>query len=355
MPSPALRLGSLLTVAALIGAGASCGKTPTSPTANPGPVTTVQILTNVPTSMEPGATMRLTATARKSDGSTEDVSAGTQWTSTNPLVLEIGSEGSATARQRGETQVGARYLTFSSSRSLMVLPDGTFKISGQVTDAAAPLEGTMVTVIGGTGEGQTAITSFFGYYALYGVAGNVRLESKKEGYSDLIVETTVVQANQRADFRVALAGGRPNAAGTYDLTVTVDPSCAASLPADARRRDYIATVTQDGADLAVVMTGAEYVVTAGTGDRFKGRVTFDGVRFLLTDEQYYYYTGFAIIERFSTTALILNGVASAAPTSRGYAGRLSGVIGVTSQAAFPFYPLTASCNGGNHGFEMRRQ
>jgi hypothetical protein len=356
MLSVSPRCVSLFAVAALVVIGGSCGKSPTSPQQLPGSgnVTILRILTNVPASIAPGATMRLTATAIKSDGTAEDITNSTAWSSTNSPVVEI-RDGIATGGQRGESQVNARYLNISNTRVLMVMPDGTFKLIGQVADSGAALEDATVAVLAGTGAGQTAVTSFRGFYALYGVAGDVRLEAKKAGYSNLIVEANVVAVNQRADFSVALAGGRPNAAGRYELTVTADPDCAARLPAEARRRTYIATVMQNGADLSVAMTGAEYIVTGGTGDQFKGRVTFDGVRFLLMDEEYYYYTGFAIIEHFSTTALIVNGLASAAPTSNGYAGRLSGSIGVASRPTYPFYPLSAGCTGQNHGFEMRRQ
>jgi len=357
MLSSSPRYVSLLAVAALVVAGGSCRKSPTSPppVPVPGNVNVLRLQTNVPTSIAPGATIRLTATAVKSDGTTEDVTNSTQWSSTNSPVVEISSDGIATGRERGESQVNARYLNISNTTVLMVLPEGTFKLTGLVADSGTPLEDATVTVIAGTGAGQTAVTSFRGFCALYGVAGDVKLEAKKAGYSNLIVEARVVRANQRADFGLALAGGRPNAAGRYDLTVTADPDCAARLPAEARRRTYIATVMQDGVDLSVALTGAEYIVTGGTGDRFPGSVTFDGVRLILMDEAYYYYTGFAIVERFATTAVIVNGLASAAPTSDGYAGRLSGSIGVASRPSFPFYPLSSGCTGQNHGFEMRRQ
>ena len=353
MPSQPLRVGSLFAVAALIGVGASCDKTPTSPRTPA--ATIVRILSNAPYSIAPGAAVRLTATALKSDGTTEDVTSGTSWMSTNAPVLEVGSDGLATGRERGEAEVHARYQSFSASRLVVVLPDGTFKLVGQVAESGAALEDATVTVTAGTGAGQIAVTSFRGYYAIYGVAGRVTLEAKKSGYNNQIVEITVDRPQQGANFNVSLAGGRPNVAGTYELTVTADAECAAALPPEARRRRYTATVTQDGVELSVVMSDADYVVTNGTGDRFNGRVTFDGVRFFLMDELYYYYTGFAIIERFSATALLVHGLAAATATSTGYSGRLGGTIGVASRSDTPFYPLTASCHAGNHGFEMRRR
>ena len=357
MPLHPVRIGSLLAIAALVAVGASCGKSPTSPkpTPTPGSVTIVRLLTNAPASLAPGATLRLTATLMKADGTSEDVTALTEWSSSNSPVLEIGSGGVASGRLNGEARVSGRYLNFSNTRTVLVLPDGTFKLGGLVTEAGAPLEDATVTVIGGTGEGQTAVTSFYGFYALYGVAGNIRLQARKSGYNNQIIETSVDREYQSANFNVSLVGGRPNVAGTYDLTVTTDAECAASLPAEARRRHYVATVSQDGVELSVVMSGADYVVTGGTGDRFKGRVTFDGVRFFLMDEQYYYYLGSALVERFSSTALLVNGLAVVAATSTGYSGRLGGTIAVTSKPASPFYPLSASCNAGNHGFEMRRR
>ena len=93
----------------------------------------------------------------------------------------------------------------------------------------------------------------------------------------------------------------PAVAGTYRLTFTASDTCVpdsyyngtlgvpATLPAEARSRTYIATITQDGAHLHVTLSGAQFVlsqqgvVVGGTvvhqGNAFAGEIPYNGVSF----------------------------------------------------------------------------
>jgi hypothetical protein len=93
----------------------------------------------------------------------------------------------------------------------------------------------------------------------------------------------------------------PAVAGTYRLTFTASDTCVpdpfyngtlgvpATVPAEARSRTYIATITQDGAHLSVTLSGAQFVlsqqrvVVGGTvvhpGNSFAGEIPYNGVSF----------------------------------------------------------------------------
>jgi hypothetical protein len=235
------------------------------------------------------------------------------------------------------------------------LPDGTFKLAGTVTDGGVGLDGVTVAVIGGTGEGLSAVTDLSGSYRLYGVAGSVRLHAKKLGYENR-TEALDVTTHSTANIAMAFGGERPRLAGTYEMTVTAASHCS-SLTTAARTRSYTADLQQDGARLSVVLTGADFIVTNGFGDRFQGTVIGDRVTFQPgIDYYYYYYLGeAALVERFPPTVLIINGNVSARQTATGLTGQLSGTIGLTRTATPPFTSFSSACYAGTHDFVMTRR
>lgn len=342
---------------------ASCKDGPTRPTpnTNPSPAPTptaalVSIRIVAPASVAPGASVPLVVNATRSDGTTADVTSQVTWFSSNSRVVEV-ANGVVRGQDRGEASIQARYQGRFASALMLVLPEGTFKLSGAVTDTGIGVDGVTVAVISGTGEGLSAITDLPGSYRLYGVAGSVRLHAKKAGYENRI-EALDVTTHRTADIDMSFAGDRPRLAGTYELTVTAASRCT-NLPQPARSRTYIASVEQEGARLSVTLSGADFIVTNGFGDRFQGSVVGDRVVFQAGSDYYYYYNNYlgqsAVIERFATTALALNGIVTARETATGLAGQLSGTIGVTRTAGPPFLPLTSSCYAGNHDFVMVRR
>jgi hypothetical protein len=155
---------------------------------------------------------------------------------------------------------------------------------------------------------------------------------------------------------MSFAGERPRLAGTYEMTVTAASHCSSLTPA-ARTRSYTADIQQDGARLSVVLTGADFIVTDGFGDRFQGTVIGDRVTFQPGIDFYYYfyYLGQgSLVERFPPTALFINGMVSARQTATGLTGPLSGVIGLTRTATPPFTSFSSVCYGG-HDFVMTRR
>jgi hypothetical protein len=343
---------------------ASCDKSPTrpsgQPTGTPAPpaVTVARIAIIAPASIEPGASVQLTANAIKSDGSVENVTSQTQWTSTNAGVLQVSSAGIVTARERGEANLNARYQNRNATAPMMVLPGGTFRLNGQVTDSGFPLEGVTVAVIGGTGEGLTTLTNTTGAYVFYGVAGQVRLHAKKDGYLNRIEELQVTE-NRAFGFEMKIDGQRRDLSGTYTLNLAATGCPSTRVPDSAQNRSYAANVQQNGPQLTVRLSGADFIVTGGHGDHFSGFASADGnVTFAIGDAYtYYYYSGhFDVVERLNpTSALLVSGNVNATSSPTLISGTLNGSISLTQGTTAPFTRFSGQCYSPDHRFELRRQ
>lgn len=185
-----------IPLAVIIGFGlavASCDKTPNTPNAPTPPVqqppsapTIVRTEIVAPVSVEPGKSVQLTANVVKSDGAVENVSSRAQWSSTDSRVLRVDSTGLATGVAPGEVTVAIAYQGSGASSPVMVLPAGTFRLKGVVTESGIPLQSVRIQVLDGTGKGLTTVTTQNGEYSLYGVGGEVRLHLKRNGYLNRI-------------------------------------------------------------------------------------------------------------------------------------------------------------------------
>lgn len=372
-----MRAGHRL-LATLIGAAlvvASCDKNPTGPSLpNPGgpgappPVTVVRIEIVAPASVAPTATVQLTARAVKSDGSVEEVTRDAQWSSTNGRVIVVSNTGLATGFSRGEANINARYQSHSASALVMVLPEGTFRLDGRFTDGGFPLPGVQVEVISGTGEGLAAVTGDSGAYSLYGVAGQVKLQAKKEGYRNQIQDLDVT-GHRTLNLEMAVDGERPKLAGTYTLEIEAGRCTSnVSLPDDARRRTYTAIVEQEGPRVSVRLTGADFIVSDGRGDHFAGLMVNEedlrleiGGAIQITSSSYYWYHYYYfvdsadLVERLSpSSAFVAAGTVEADGSATGISGLLRGWI-VLARDVVPPFDASVRCRSDDHRFEMRRR
>jgi hypothetical protein len=350
---------------------ASCDREPpagpsTPPPPPPPPPTTSATLVRIeliaPASIPPGESAQLTLNAVKSDGSVEAVTEGVQWSSSNRRVLEIDAAGMAKGVASGEATITASYQGRSGAKLLFVLPTGTYKLGGRITDSGLGLANVRLEIIGGTGEGLATLTNGAGDYALYGAAGRVRLHAKKEGFSNRIDEVDVTD-HRTFGFEMAPERPRPDLQGTYTLTIEAGAcSGSGSLPDVARRRSYSADVTQQGGQLTVRLRGADFIVAGGHGDSFSGFIHPDGrVTFTLNQQGLYYYyyyfsaTSFDLLERLSaSSALGVDGSVIAQDSGSGIFGTFSGGFWVTTTTTPPFRTFSATCHGGRHRFELRR-
>ena len=83
----------------------SCGDDDTKPTpVGPSPVTTTNIVLTGPQTVAPGATAQFTLTAQLSNGTTQDVTRQSTWSSTSPSRVSI-ALGLATGHVAGEAMI----------------------------------------------------------------------------------------------------------------------------------------------------------------------------------------------------------------------------------------------------------
>ena len=341
----------------------SCSKDrPAQPPTSPGPPapTTDRIEIVVPAEIAPGESVQLTATAFKSDGSTEDVSRQAAWTSDSQPVLTVTATGMATAQARGEANVTARLLSKAAAAHVFVLPKGTFALKGVVREQGFAIAGVAITIVSGTGEGLTTESRVDGSYALYGVAGAVQLHSKKDGYSNGIHQVSVT-GHMTRDLDITGDRPRDDYRGTYTLTITAAVTCNWSrFPPEARRRVYTATVAQEGARLAVTLSDADFILFNGRGNGFVGHVDPTGqIALVISDAQwdfygYYNLGGFDIVERVSGQAIVFLGIATVTGTPARLSGAFKGWLARPYSEVPPFYGFQAFC-GPEHQFEMVRR
>jgi hypothetical protein len=310
--------------------------------------------------VDPGGSAQLTANLIRGAGSVENVSDRVQWSSTDINVLGVNPTGLATAAEHGEVTVRANYENRTATAKIMVIPVGTFRLDGRITEGGFPVPGVALTVVEGVGRGQAASTSENGTYALYGVAGPVALRATKAGYRER-TETLEVGAHRSLDFEITLAAPRLDLRGTYDLTFEVQ-SCAGKLPSEARLRTYQASVRQDDQNLTVQLSGGDFIVVDNRGDRFEGTLRPDNLVVFSIGEDffpyYYYYTtprpGF--VERLTDTeSLVVIGTVTAKGSPAAISGTLMGTIGLVARTGPPFWPFSVLCHSDEHRFEMRRK
>ena len=345
------RHGLVLIAAGLLSA---CGDGATEP----GPAIRLEL--SGPGEIVPGTSRQFRATAVGAWNAPADVTGRAEWSSSNPAVLSVDANGVAQARVAGEALVIARFSGQSASTTVFALPLGTFRLTGRVLDeSGAPIAGAAVRVLGGIGAGLTATTGSPGDYALYGVAGLVRLQAARTGYRTEVADITI-DGHRSREVRLQSAATLREVAGIYTLTVAAESCSGGVLPVAARTRTYTATIAQSDTRLDVVLSGAEFIITGGRGDRFSGFIdTEDNVRFVIGEDDasfyyYYYSTAWDVVERFrDREALILHGSVSASAAADRITGSLSGAINLAIGNAPPF-GFMVRCRG-SHRFSLLRR
>lgn len=75
-----------------------------------------------PASIPAGKTQQFTATGRYSDGTSKDITAKAEWSSSAPDVADIDSSGLATAKKPGDATINARFSGVNGTSALTVTP-----------------------------------------------------------------------------------------------------------------------------------------------------------------------------------------------------------------------------------------
>jgi hypothetical protein len=271
----------------LIGVVAACGSppAPTQPATQPPVPAPSRLTISGPSSVALNQTAAFTATETFSDGSTQDVTARIQWLAGAPDILTVTGPGQATGHRSGETSLRTSLSGLYATLNVLVLPSGTFRLIGTVSEGTFPLANVSVTVISGTGAGLTGQTDLNGQYRLYGVAGDIQIRATSVGFSDGTVNTTVT-ANAVQDISLTTVNPEPSIAGTYAMTLDAGPTCP--LPNEEMERHYTATITQSGATFKVALSGATFLTANGLGSSFLGRVLAGQISYQIQNGADYY-------------------------------------------------------------------
>lgn len=286
---------SLVIVAVTLACNQPPNNNPTSLSGSP-----VNLLEIVgPSSIPPGRTAQFTVNMRLADGTVKTGSTTTsvQWRSTNTNVLQVNQAGVVTALAAiGEANITAVSLNRSTTKNIVVQPDGTYRLVGIVTESGAPsvpIGNARVEVV--TGEASTT-TDAFGNYKLYGVpaVADIRITANSYGTEVFPVQ---LSDNTTRNFALNLTGPRPNFSGDYTLLLDIAGSCSgfpSALPSEFQHRSYDTTIAQTGSALEANLTGSQFRLNSlGRGNHFSGALIPGGVRFELQwyDSYYYPYYG----------------------------------------------------------------
>jgi carboxypeptidase family protein len=257
-----------------------------------------------PSSIVPGRSAQYSAIQVLSNGSSRPAT-GVIWSSSQPALLQVNATGLATAQSplRGEVTLQVEVTAVGpsgvrrASREILVLPDGTFRVVGTVTEADAtniPIAGARVDAAAdadlSTPVATFATTGPDGRYKLYGVPAEAVLRVRKDGYV-MAAERLQLATHETRNIQLRLEGPRPALAGDYTMTIEADGG-ACGFPDDLRRRTYDAVIVQNGPQLTVTLTSPRFLVDAiGQGNRFTGVVTTAGATFEIRSFADFYYPG----------------------------------------------------------------
>ena len=274
------------------------------------------------------------------------------------MVLSITSAGLATGHDRGEATVFASFGGRSSGKTVLVLPVGTFKVSGGVFDQGEPAPGVRIAIVAGPAAGLETVTDSTGY-RLYGVSGEVDVRATKAGYVDQTKRVTVT-SNHNLGFSLVLSGSRENVEGTYTLTIAAAPECRALLPAELHERRYEAVLTQDNHRVTATLEGTTFYTSKdGKSNAFRGVLEPERLRFGLARHYYYYYWGSpysyfpSVFEQLtgSTYFEMFGSVVLTGSSSR-RSGTFNGTL--ETRGGPPRFDRIASCISTGHRFELTR-
>ncbi len=272
---------------------AACGPSEQTRITTQASQTVIIVTVSGPANVTPGSTSTYSAIGRTAAGTNVDITSKVFWTTGNSNVVLVNGAGQVTAKTPGETEiVAALTSTLSGKMTVLVLPAGTFRLTGTILDGGVPVPGATVSVTSGTGSGLSTTTLFDGTYRLYGVAGDVQLQITAPGYTTS-TPPLIVAANGVADFTLSPVNGTPTLTNTYLMTLSADSACAApgsgtfTLPGDVRERHYIATIAQTGPKFQIMLSGADFALSSGHGNSFSGTILGGQIQFRLNDGYYY--------------------------------------------------------------------
>ena len=307
---------------------------------------------NGPSTIAPGASAQFTATAVMNDQSTQDYTSKVTWEAYSTAILTVSNTGLVTGHGSGEAAVQARITGFVANATVLVMPPGTYRLTGTVTESGLPVWGGRVTVIAGTGTGLATSTDENGSYRLYGVAGDVQVQVTDQGYVPL-TKSAQVTANAVLDFpEFTQVNTQPAFNGSFLLTIQAGEVCA-TIPAADRTRTYTAVVTQNGPALHISLSGATFFLHNGYGNYFTGRFQPAYLTFAFGSPYYYELEGPDVVELVAPDrVLAIDGFVETTLTASVVHAPLHGTLSEWQLVNGQLGVNLASCRSESHGFTL---
>jgi hypothetical protein len=277
------------------------------------------------------------------DGTRQDVSTKTTWTSSDPSILAIDKSGQATARAAGVVTISASYNGIQRSLTVAVSTSiGAVQLLGKVTASGAPLAGAQVTATFGTVT-LTTRTAFDGVFRLFPVGGTGQLTITFAGFTTL-TQSVAVPVSGTVPFVMTPLVTPADISGAWQLTMTAPASCAAALPSDARQMSAATTITQQGTAITV-----ELVSDALPNNPYDlpGQVIDHAVTINLLSDFYYGPVEGVLLRQLGPTRwLLVFGNMVGTVGARSITGTTSGTwdyFETASAADVPLMPPKATC------------
>jgi hypothetical protein len=172
---------------------------PTNPAPAPSPQVTSLRITGNGTLTSVGATSALAATATMSDGTTQDLTTGVLWRSSDPSSIAVSPSGVVTALRFGSSYVLAQSGTKNATLNVLATPSGTFVVFGWVRE---PGSGAIANVlVREATSGLSVASDADGVYSLGNLTAG-RMAFTKDGYEPVSADSTPNTALEVAMQRV---------------------------------------------------------------------------------------------------------------------------------------------------------
>jgi hypothetical protein len=218
-----------------------------------------------------------------------------------------------------------------ASKSVIVLPDGTYRIVGTVRDASSAfVPNALVEVTPGP---LSATTDASGHYALYAVTADSEFRITAYGYEPL-TQHLDFSVDATHDFQLA-SGQVSTLAGRYTVSIDVIDPCQ-QIAGEFQHRRYDAVVTQDRLTVDVVLTEPRFL---SESNRFHGTADAGGATFALGSVNLFNGTFPSVVERLPDgTFLTLEGTALTIGSAAGLSGTMDGSLTIWDSRfwALPF-------------------
>jgi len=177
-----------------------CGKGPIQPGEVSSPT---RLAVSGPSSVPPGQSAELHGNRGQLRWILPRPTASASWNSSDPEVLTVSHQGIATAHRIGDVALTASLDGLQGTMAVVVVPAGTYRLSGQVRDVErnAGVSGARVEVVAGSTTGLATTTDVEGRYRLFGVPGaiRIRVSSATSQFKQLWPRTEPVERPARRD------------------------------------------------------------------------------------------------------------------------------------------------------------